>query len=110
MSAPVYSTAASTQLPGLSGRKYLGSQTSLFKFFGDPISTMLSVNETCGRVGAVIRGDTSVVCAFGPEYNQQILSDTASFCNVAEVPFPVPSDSAVARFNRNLAAMNGAEH
>ena len=46
----------------------------------------------------------------GPKYNQQILADAKQFYNFAELPFKVPSDSSVGRFNINLTFMNGKQH
>ncbi len=97
-------------IPGLSGMKFLGPQTSLFRFFGDPVRILQSIHREHGRIGAVIAGDSSLVCAFGAEYNQRLLSDANQFYNFADLPFPIPPDSAAARVNMSLTAMNGEHH
>src|SRR5690349_14865160 len=97
-------------LPGLSGMKFLGPQTSLFRFFGDPIRILQSIHREHGRIGAVIAGDSSLVCAFGADYNQRLLSDANQFYNFADLPYPIPPDSAAARVNLSLTAMNDDHH
>ena len=104
------SVNTSPPIPGLAGLKLMGSQSSLFRFFGDPVPTLQSIYRQHGRIGAVIAGDSSLVCAFGAEYNQRILSDANRFYNFAELPFPIPPDSAAAHLNIALTAMNGEHH
>lgn len=97
-------------MPGLSPIPVLGPRLSMIRFFSNPIRILHTLHREYGDIASLSRGDLSFVCAFGPEYNQQILSNAKAFYNFAELPLPLPADSAAARFNSNLTAMNGETH
>lgn len=103
-------STAPQSIPGLRGMQFMGPQTSLFRFFGNPINTLQSIHREHGRIGAVLASDPTFVCAFGAEYNQRLLSDANRFYNFADLPFPIPADSSAARVNLSLTAMNGEHH
>jgi len=97
-------------IPGLTPIPVLGPRLSMIRFFSNPIGILHTLYREYGSIASLSRGDLSFVCAFGPEYNQQILSNAKAFYNFAELPLPLPADSAAARFNSNLTAMNGEAH
>lgn len=99
-----------SQIPGLKPVPLLRGKVNLLRFFGDPLGVMTKIHEQHGQVGAVTAKDASMVCAFGPEYNQQLLSNSRQYFNWAEIPVDFPEGSAASRFGINLTAMNGAEH
>lgn len=99
-----------TPLPGLKPIPLLKGRVNLMRFFGDPIGIMMKIHQDHGLLGAVTAGDASLVCAFGPEYNQLLLPNAKQYFNWAELPVDFPAGSAASRFGINLTAMNGEEH
>ena len=97
-------------LPGLAPIPVLGSRASMIRLFSDPVGVMQKLYREYGDIGAISRGDPSLVVAFGPRYNQQLLPQAKLYPNFAELPMKIPLDSAVAHFNTNLTAMNGDIH
>jgi cytochrome P450 len=71
---------------------------------------MQRIHERYGKLAAVSDRDASLVCAFGPEYNRQVLSAPDLFNTAAELPFPIPEGSSLMRLTTFLAGMNGEEH
>jgi cytochrome P450 len=88
----------------------LGSMGSLLRFFGDPVAHLLAILRDHGPLATLSDRDPALVCAFAPDHNRLVLSDARRFTNEAEVPVPVPADSAPTRLNNALTAMNGDLH
>jgi cytochrome P450 len=88
----------------------LGPTGSLLRFFRDPVRCMRSIHERYGKLATVSDRDASLICAFGSEYNRQILSAPDLFNNAAELPVPIPEGSSLMRLTTFLASMNGEEH
>jgi cytochrome P450 len=82
----------------------------MMRFFSDPIGVMRGLHQTYGSVAAVSDGDASLICAFGPENNQLVLSNPAMFRTIGELPFRVPPGSAMERVSTALVGMNGEQH
>jgi len=89
---------------------FMGSNTSIVKFFGDPIGIMQALYKDYGLIAAVRNGDPSLVCAFGAEHNRRFLSDQSQYHNFAEFPYPVPAASSLNRLNQSLTNMNDDLH
>ncbi|MEM7112114.1 MAG: cytochrome P450 [Chloroflexota bacterium] len=103
-------TQQQPSIPGLAPIPFIGSKLAMIRFFSDPIGILQTLHKEHGDIASLNRGDLSFVCAFGPEHNQQLLSNARAFHNFAELPVPLPQDSAALRFNTNLTAMNGKLH
>lgn len=88
----------------------LGRLGSMLRFFRDPVQCLRDINARYGPIAALSAGDASLVCAFGPELNRQILSNPALYQNSVEIPMPVPPGSALERLTSFLVASNGDEH
>jgi cytochrome P450 len=88
----------------------LGPMGSLLRFFADPVGQLLAIARDHGALATLSDRDPALVCAFGPEHNRVILSDPRRFTNDAEIPVPVPPDSAPLRLNAALTNMNGEQH
>ncbi|MFO7563398.1 MAG: cytochrome P450 [Enhygromyxa sp.] len=97
-------------IPGPRRIPFLGSTGTLLRFFRDPIKCMLNLHDAYGEIAAVSGGDSSLVCAFGPDCNQQVLSDPSTYHNAAEFPIRIPRGSAIHRLTTFLVGMNGVEH
>jgi len=63
-----------------------------------------------GAVAAVSDHDASLVLAFGPDCNRQILSNPQLFHSAAELPIRIPEGSSLMRLSTFLAGMNGGQH
>ena len=105
-----HTASVKSNIPGLTPIPFVGSQLALVRFFSNPIGILQKLHREHGDLAALNRGDLSFVCAFGPDYNKQLLSNARGFHNFAELPFDLPQDSAARRFNVNLTAMNGDVH
>lgn len=103
-------TQKQMSIPGLTPIPFIGSKLAMIRFFSNPIGILQTLYKEHGDIASLNRGDLSFVCAFGPEHNQQLLSNARAFHNFAELPVPLPQDSAALRFNTNLTAMNGNLH
>lgn len=101
---------AQQPIPGLTPIPFIGPRIAMIRFFSNPIGILQTLHKEHGTVASLNRGDLSFVCAFGPEHNQQLLSNARAFHHFAELPIPLPQDSAAKRFNTNLTAMNGDLH
>ena len=101
---------AVANLPGLRPLPLLGSRAALIRLFADPLRTLPRLHAEFGDIAAMCRGDASVVCVFGPAYNQQILPNAQLFEVSTDLPVPLPEGSAFARLSEHLARVNGGEH
>ncbi len=97
-------------LPGPRPIPFLGPVGSMVRFFSDPVRCLRDISRRYGDIAAISAGDASLVCAFGPEFNRQVLSNPALFRNAVEIPMPVPPGSSLERLTSFLVASNGKEH
>ncbi|MCH8829025.1 MAG: cytochrome P450 [Planctomycetes bacterium] len=81
----------------------------LMDFPADPVRCMRSLHAAHGRLAVLQEGPQRLVFAFGPQWNQRILSDTETFHSRF---FAVrgPRKSAQRRVTSGLLSMNGDEH
>lgn len=101
------------RMPALRGQRrapVLGRAGNLLRLFGDPVGTLLRLHREFGAVAALTDQDPAWVALFGTDHVQRVLSDARQFHNFADVPIPVPEDSAPRRLNVALTAMNGDTH
>jgi cytochrome P450 len=98
-------------LPGPRAVPLLGAHANVMRFFGDPVGVLLALHREYGELASLIAGNPAWVAAFGPRYNQQVLSDVRLFHNYSDIPQKVPEDSAPMRLNNGaLTALNGDVH
>lgn len=103
-------TVSNPPIPGLPAIPLLGRVLGLLRLFRDPLRTLPRLYREYGEVAALNRGDPSLVCAFGPTYNQQIIPHARDFEHVGEMPLRIPKNSALARMQINLTTHNGEGH
>jgi cytochrome P450 len=103
-------TSANDRLPGPRGIPFLGKLGSNIRFFGDPIKCLRHLHANYAPVATVSRGNSAIVCVFGPELNRTVLSDPNRFQNNAELPVRVPKGSSLQRLTGFLVGMNGDGH
>lgn len=82
---------------------------SLVDFPRDPIACMRALYERHGRLAALEENGARIVFAFGPEYNQRILSDTKTF-HSQFFAIRGPKNSSQRRLTAGLLSMNGEAH
>ena len=100
----------SLEIPGPKQVPLIGSKGNLISFMSDPISYMMILKKNYGEMASLVRGvPRGMVFAFGPKYNQQILSNADTFLN-AGISQPGPKDSANNRIGVGLLSMNGEDH
>lgn len=80
------------------------------RLFWDPLRLLPRLHREYGDVAALSRGDPSLVCAFGPAHNQQLLPRARQFEHFGEVPIRVPEGSALAHMQVSLVTANGEAH
>ncbi len=102
--------SGSTVIPGFTPLPLLGSRLAVVRLLVEPIATLRRLYREYGQIAALNRGDPTLVCAFGPGFNQQLLPSVGQFHNFADLPMRVPPGSVLERFNQNLVAMNGDRH
>lgn len=83
---------------------------ALLRLFRDPLRLLPRLHREYGEVAAINRGDPSLVCAFGPELNKQLLPHAGQFEHFGEVPLRVLEGTAFHRMQSNLVASVGDEH
>jgi hypothetical protein len=109
MSSPA-PLAAMPPIPGLRGLPLRNRQLNLLRFLLNPINNLNTIHERFGLFGAMQKDDPSLVFAFGPDYNQQVLSDPQHFYNFSTLPFKMPDDAAFYKNIDGLISMNGDRH
>jgi cytochrome P450 len=85
------------------------SYGSLLDFPLDPIACMRSLYQKHGHLAALEENGARIVFAFGPDYNQQILSDTKTF-HSQFFAIRGPKSSSQRRLTCGLLSMNGEDH
>ena len=81
----------------------------LRRFANDPIACMVDLHEQHGDIAVLREGPRALVFAFGPEWNQRILTDVDLF-HSRFFATPGPKRSAQRRLTCGLLSMNGALH
>jgi cytochrome P450 len=73
---------------------------------------MSRLHRRYGEIVSLARGTTKCVFVFSPEYNQEVLGNTALFHNLdtRTSPLRIPPDSALSRLFAGLTHMNGDRH
>jgi cytochrome P450 len=94
-----------TQIPGPSPARWLGSHGNLITFLRDPVGYLRRLYREYGEIAAVVKGTRGMVFAFGPRFNQQILSNPAVF-HCTSLMMPGPKDSAQRRLSDAVFSMN----
>ena len=98
-----------SEIPGLRPLPLLGDRVALARLFRDPVRVLMGLHRAHGRIAALAH-DPPLVCAFGPELNQQIMPQAREHEHFAEVPLRIPPDSAAERMQANLTVMTGDRH
>ncbi|MFO0756084.1 MAG: cytochrome P450 [Byssovorax sp.] len=88
----------------------LGPLAGVLRFFADPVGRMLAMHREHGDLAAVVDRNAALVCAFGVEHNRAVISQTAVFEHLSEVPIPIKPGTALARLNNTILFMNGERH
>lgn len=90
-------------------RAPFGSFVNVLRFFGDPIGRMQTLRHEFGELAAVVDRSPALICAFGAEYNREVLSKGAVFQH-GQLPIPTPPGSALEKFNASVIFANGETH
>ena len=96
---------STSQVPGPPPVRLFGSQGNLIKFLRDPVGYMRGLHDHYGDVAALVKGSRGMVFAFGPQFNQQILSNPAIFF-CTSLMMPGPKNSAQRRLSDAVFSMN----
>ncbi|MFQ5657474.1 MAG: cytochrome P450 [Candidatus Methylomirabilales bacterium] len=98
-----------TTIPGPPPMTVLRSGGNLIQFLRDPIAYIRTLYQTYGEIVALVKGRKGIIFAFGPHYNQQILSDPAVF-HCTGITLPGPPESAQRRLGHAIFRMNADQH
>ncbi len=98
-----------TTIPGEPPMPVFGWRGNFTQFLNDPIAYMRRLYLKYGKIACLVKGQKSMIFAFGPEYNQLVLTNPALFLN-AGIAHPGPKNSANRRVGFGLLSMNGAQH
>ncbi|WP_028776083.1 cytochrome P450 [Shimazuella kribbensis] len=92
-------------------RSLFGWRMNMLRFYRNPFTYSRWLYDEYGKIVALGQGDSpTYVFAFGPEYNQQILTDPDLF-EISSSLLKVPEDSLLGRmFYNNLILMTGEKH
>jgi cytochrome P450 len=88
----------------------VGAKGNILRFFADPVGAMLRLKREHGNLAALSDRNPAMLCVFGPELTQQVLSDANLFHNNEEPLIPLPKGSAAERLFVSLPMMNGPRH
>ncbi len=99
-------------LPGPRPMPLLGVRGNLIPFMRNPIGYMGRLHRNYGEIVSLARSTTDYIFVFGPEYNQQVLSNTSLFYNLdpSSSPLRIPKNSSLSRLFAGLTQINGARH
>lgn len=92
-------------IPGPPPSRFLGSHGNLIQFLGDPVGYLRRLYNDYGEIAAVVQGTRGMIFAFGPQFNQQILSNPTLF-HCTSLMLPGPKDSAQRRLCDAVFSMN----
>ena len=98
-----------TAIPGQLPMPLFGWRGNFTQFLSDPIAYMRKLYLRHGKIACLVQGEKSMIFAFGPEYNQLVLTNPTLFLN-AGIAHPGPKNSANWRVSFGLLSMNGAQH
>ena len=96
---------STSQIPGPPPVRLLGSQGNYIKFLRDPVDYMRALHDNYGAVAALVKNSRGMIFAFGPHFNQQILSNPATFY-CTSLMMPGPRNSAQRRLSDAVFSMN----
>jgi cytochrome P450 len=85
------------------------TQGRLMDFSDNPFTCMKRLYRTHGNIAALEEQGQRLVFVFGPEYNQQVLSDAKTF-HSRFFAIRGPKNSAQRRLTCGILSMNGEEH
>ncbi|GAC1650172.1 MAG: hypothetical protein NVS4B8_24200 [Herpetosiphon sp.] len=92
----------------------LGWRGNALPLLVDPVAFMTRLHRDYGAIVALARNDPHSVFAFGPAYNQQLLSDPQLYYSTSldlnSINLHVAHDTAWYRTGTGLLGMNGARH
>jgi cytochrome P450 len=97
------------RIPGPSPSPVLGYRGNIVRFFLDPIAFLQTLYHDYGKIAALTHNNPTWLAAFGPEYNQQILSHADTFL-ISPLPVSAPPGTALNRLTSGLVFMNGPIH
>jgi cytochrome P450 len=100
---------AKKSIPG--PRSLFGWRMNMLRFYRNPFTYSRWLHDEYGKIVALGQGNNpSYVFAFGPDYNQQILTNPDLF-EVSSSLVKIPKDSLLGRmFYNNLVLMTGEKH
>lgn len=92
-------------------RSLLGWKMNMLRFYRNPFTYSRWLHDEYGKIVALGHGEKpSYIFAFGPEYNQQILTDPDLF-QISSSLLKVPEESLLGKmFYNNLLLMTGEKH
>jgi cytochrome P450 len=102
-------TLTRDDIPGPSPTPIFGARGNMFCFFSDPVGYMCRLRRRYGEIAAFVKGSRGMVFAFGPAYNQLLLSNPGQF-HVTGITVPGPPNSAQRRLGFGLLSMNADQH
>ncbi len=106
-------THSARSMPGPRAAPVLGWRGNAIWFSLDTLTHLRQLYQMYGKIVALARGSDRFVLAFGPEHNQQLLSQPDLFytTDAGSLPMPLPRNSALERlFSNGLLQMNGPRH
>lgn len=95
--------------PGPPAMPLFGLRGRMLQYFRDNIAGMRERYQHYGPISAFVAGDPQWVFAFGPDYNQTVLTDPDTF-HTSLLYLPTPPDSALEHLFSGLLCMNGETH
>jgi cytochrome P450 len=106
-------TSGRSSIPG-PRTPLIGWQVRLIPFLRDPVVGMLELQRRYGNIVAFGQSPSAPLLVFGPEYNHQLLANSALFYNLdvnsSVSPIRMPQHAAAARLLSGVAGMNGEKH
>lgn len=97
-------------IPGPRTMPLVGTKGNLLRVFSDPVAFLEMAHKRYGSVVGLAQGNPSMVFAFGPEHNRQILSQPDLFISPSFLFFPTPEGHAARLLDAGMISMNGAQH
>lgn len=108
MDSKISLVATPNEIPGPPPMPVFGSRGNFVQFLRDPIAYLRRL-QTHGPIVRVVGGRPGIIFAFGPEFNQQVLSNPNFYCSTG-LTIPGPKDSAQRRLGDSIFNMNADKH
>ncbi len=107
---PTLTGFSPVSIRGPAALPFIGVQANAVRLVADPIGRIMALQRQFGNLVAVADRSPALVLAVGPQYNHEVLSNTAAFDSDTGAYFKCPPGSGLDKTTRGLVFQAGEGH